>query len=510
MKRPTKYDGRKRSAKALRVFTASAATWLTVAVVGGTLILAHHGAYDAPLTVGLSRGPYLQLGTPTSVVVRWRTSVASDSVVRYGTEPGNLSLQANSQRASIEHEVTVSGLTPNTRYYYSVGTSESVAAGGDPDYYFVTAPRAGNAVATRIWVLGDSGTANSDAAAVRDAYYRLTGAELTNLWLMLGDNAYNFGADDEYQSAVFDMYPGMLRKAVLWPTLGNHDAAGSPYPPASLPYFNIFSLPMNAEAGGIASGSENYYSFDYGAIHLICLDSMASDRSPSGPMLTWLKSDLVSTARDWIIAFWHHPPYSRGSHNSDVEIELAEMRQYALPLLEAGGVDLVLTGHSHSYERSYLIDGHYGPSFAFTASMKRNGGDGRLDGGGAYAKGGRAPHEGAVYAVAGSSGRTGGGALNHPAMYISLNQLGSMILDINDGRLDARFLTSDGVVRDYFTITKPVVPVGPANLSATPSSGRIDLAWTDGSGNEDGFILERSIEGGVFSQIASVGPNVVS
>jgi hypothetical protein len=80
---------------------------------------------------------------------------------------------------------------------------------------------------------------------------------------MLGDNAYENGTDSEYQTAVFNMYPTTLRQSVLWPTIGNHDTAQSSNPPASLPYFAMFTLPANAEAGGMASGTERYYSFDY-------------------------------------------------------------------------------------------------------------------------------------------------------------------------------------------------------------------------------------------------------
>ena len=103
-------------------------------------------------------------------------------------------------------------------------------------------------------------------------------------------------------------------------------------------------------------------------------------------MLTWLQNDLASTTQPWVIAFFHHPPYSKGSHDSDTDIELKEMRQNALPILENAGVDLVLSGHSHSYERSFLIDGHYGTSSTFTSAMKKNGGSGREDGTGAYRK----------------------------------------------------------------------------------------------------------------------------
>ena len=335
---------------------------------------------------------------------------------------------------------------------------------------------------------------------------------------MLGDNAYQNGTDSEYQAAVFDMYPTMLRKSVLWPTLGNHDTAGSSNPPAGLPYFAMFTLPTAAEAGGIASGTEKYYSFDYANIHFICLDSMTSDRSSTGPMATWLRSDLSSTTQQWIVAFWHHPPYSKGSHDSDTDPILAAMRQNFLPILEDGGVDVVLSGHSHSYERSYLIDGHYGTSGTFTNAMKKNGGSGRADTTGAYGKPslGPGPHEGAVYAVAGSSGQASGGALNHPAMFISLNNLGSMVFDVNGNTLDAKFLRENGTTADYFTITKGITPPSPAaptSLSATAaSSSQINLAWTDNAGNEDGFRIERCQGTGCtnFLPVTTVGANVTS
>jgi len=85
-----------------------------------------------------------------------------------------------------------------------------------------------------------------------------------------------------------------------------------------------------------------------------------TDRQPSSVMLAWLRQDLAATSQTWIIAFWHHPPYSKGSHDSDNPItdpELVQMRQNVLWILDEGGTDLVVTGHSHSYERSYLLNG---------------------------------------------------------------------------------------------------------------------------------------------------------
>lgn len=430
---------------------------------------------------GLSvvRGPYLQSETPSSIIVRWRTDSNSNSEVRYGASPGNLTQTVNDFNTGTEHIVELTGLSSDTTYYYSVGSDSQVIAGDDTDHRFTTAPVAGTAKDTRIWVLGDSGTANSNAAAVRNAYYGYPGSDSTELIMMLGDNAYNSGTDSEYQNAVFNFYPSILRNTVLWSTLGNHDGQSADSTTQSGTYYDIFSFTKNGEAGGTPSGTEAYYSFDYGNIHFVCLDSYDTNRSPSGTMLTWLQNDLSSTTQDWIIAFWHHPPYSKGSHNSDSESRLIDMRQNALPILEDYGVDLVLGGHSHAYERSVLLDSHYGNSGSLTGSMILDSGDGRETGNGAYNKL-PTPHNGAVYVVAGSSGQATGGSLNHPAMYISLNNLGSMVLDVNGNRLDAHFLRENGSTPDHFTILKGPDTYPPELLTATaPTASTVELEFNE-------------------------------
>jgi hypothetical protein len=103
-----------------------------------------------------------------------------------------------------------------------------------------------------------------------------------------------------------------------------------------------------------------------------------------------------------------------------------------------------------------LIDGHYGVGDTLTPAMVLNHGSGRINDDGPYLKATSGPtaHQGAVYAVAGSSGQVGGGRFNHPAMYISLSLLGSVVLDIDGNALNAQFLRADGVIGDYFTIIK--------------------------------------------------------
>ena len=461
------------------------------------------GLTSAP-SVAVTRGPYLQKSMPTAVTVRWRTDAATNSTVRYGLTAANLDQQVSDSVSTTEHEVTITGLAPHTQYFYSIGTSAVTLASG-PDFSFFTPPPVGTAQPTRVWVLGDSGTADARAAAVRNGYTNFAAARYTDVWLMLGDNAYNSGTDTEFQAAVFNMYPSYLRQSALWSAVGNHDTASSTNPPLTIPYFQIHNFPTAGEAGGIASGTEKYYSFDYGRIHFIAIDSMTSSRAPGSPMLTWLQNDLASTTQDWIIAFCHHPPYSKGSHNSDVDIESIEIRQNILPILEAGGVDLMLTGHSHNYERSYFINGHYGSSSTFNSTMKLNGGSGREDGTGSYTKPGNlAANQGAVYVVAGNGGHvtnwTGGSTAEfnptpHPAMFYSALHLGSLVLDINGNRLDAKMIRETGAIDDYFTIVKSVPNALPTVQITSPAEGAsftapATIAVTANASDTDGTVTQ--------------------
>ncbi len=429
----------------------------------------------------VTRGPYLQIWTPNSVLVRWRTDIPTDSRVVFGSSPNNLTNQVGDSTITTEHEIQLANLSPQTTYHYGIGTSSQILAGNDTNHFFVTSPSVGSSNPVRIWVLGDSGTANSDAAAVRDAYFGFNGDAYTQAWLMLGDNAYFNGTDSEYQSAVFDMYPSILRQTVLWPTLGNHDGQSANSDTETGPYYDIFTLPRLAEAGGLASGTEAYYSFDIANIHFICLNSHDGDSDPSGPMLTWLQNDLATTMQKWIIAYWHHPPYSKGSHDSDIEGELIAMRENALPILESYGADLVLAGHSHTYERSFLLHGHYQDSITFdSATMIVNDGDGRADGDGEYLKN----PTGTVYVVSGSSGKvTLGTPLDHPVMFLSMEELGSLVLDVDGNRLDARFINDAGAIVDNLTLRKgnkaPAVNAGFDQAVILPASSLLDGTVSD-------------------------------
>jgi len=441
------------------------------------------------------RGPYLQVATSIGITVRWRTDVATNGRVRYGLSPTALTLSADQTTSGTGHTVALTGLLPDTRYYYSVGTTTQTIAGGTSAYTFKTAPVPGVSQPTRIWVIGDSGEPGADQQDVKSAFLGWTGSRDPDVWLMLGDNAYGTGTDSEYQTAVFSAYSEVLRKVPVWPTRGNHDELHS-----GSDYYGIFTMPTLGQAGGVPSGTEAYYSFDHGNIHFVCLDSEGSSRSSTGAMANWLRSDLAATTREWIIAYWHHPPYTKGSHDSDSDSQLEDMRQVFVPILEDAGVDLVLTGHSHSYERSYLLDRHYGRSSTLTAGMKKDAGDGRTStgGDGAYQKpAGLQPHEGAVYSVVGSSAKLSSGSLNHPAMVVSLYRLGSLVIDVDGRQLSAKFLDENGTVRDDFTILKQaLVGLPDGRKPPRPDSARVWLRTRPNPMAQGGASFEYSTPGG--------------
>jgi hypothetical protein len=432
-------------------------------IVGFSAILSRSTADGASSPASVTRGPYLQRGTTTNVVIRWRTDQPTSSRVQFGLTPQTLTWQVLDAALVTDHAVTMTNLAENTRYYYSVGDGSAAISGAE--LYFYTAPI--EAKPTRIWVLGDAGTSfnqpdysqlgliKEGQRAVRDAYYAYAGSRYTDVWLLLGDNAYNDGNDADYTSNFFNIYPQVTGQSVIWPAIGNHEVNLSNGEATA--YLDIFTLPTQGEAGGVASGDEHYYSFDYGNIHFVCLDSEITSREPGSAQITWLAEDLAANTKDWLIVFWHSPPYSKGSHDSDSRSNLIKMRQNVVPLIEAYGVDLVLCGHSHVYERSYLVDGHYGFSSSWSPTMAKDSGSGRTNETGAYLKEGVGPaaRQGAVYVVTGSAGWAWQSVgLNHPAMYVGMSVLGSLVIDVNSNRLDATFVRETGAVDDYFTIIK--------------------------------------------------------
>ena len=424
---------------------------------------------SASMAANIIRGPYVQMGTDNSMIVRWDTDTATSSQVKFGSSATSLNQTKTESSSTTQHIVTLTGLSPLTKYYYSVGSSSQVLAGQNNSTFFKTSPRPGDSSPTRIWVVGDPGVAGDrpgtlDQQYVLDGYKAYNNGQYTDFWLMLGDNAYNDGTIQEYQNAVFDQYPDLLKQSPLWPSMGNHDNRSADVDTQSGGFYDLFSLPTNGEAGGESSDHEAYYSFDYGNVHVVVLNSADSEHNQlSGPMDEWLEADLRNTQAEWIIATFHHAPYGVG-HDSDTESGLIRMRENFLPILESHGVDLVMAGHNHYYSRSSFIKNHYGNSSTYSnSSHSLNTGDGRIDGDGAYTKIAGAPSSGTVYIThgAGSGGGTSSARKvtqsdidsgdNHTSDYYTGGR-GSIVIDIEGDSMTVNVINQAGDVNDHFTI----------------------------------------------------------
>ncbi|MEK9823070.1 MAG: metallophosphoesterase family protein [Gammaproteobacteria bacterium] len=482
---------------------------------------------------------FLQQLSASGVIIKWRG--AADKV-SLGKEAASLDIEFPAMMEDGHQIAHVTGLEADTNYYYALGDSADVTQ----TYRFRTAPKTGSSPTDgniRFWLLGDSGTATEfdrdgnpshpgEAEAVLEGFIQynnsVAGDQHIDAVLLLGDNAYPAGTDAEWQGAFFDIYPEVLRSSVVLPTIGNHEMGVAPmniclfvdmlgcdllgeivYPlggtsmssdpgsydsdgdgpdPEGLPYLNIFTLPTRAELGGAASGTEQYYSSDLGNVHIISLDSQLSnsDDDLRGAMKDWLAADLQASAdQDWKIVIFHHPPYSKGeNHDSDLEQREIDMRTTFAPVFEAYGVDVVYSGHSHSYERSWYLNGHYGLSDSFNVEEHAA----RDSDGNATFGGPDAPYEQdnrLVYTVAGSSGKFNKWHPCEPDQYINgqafgctmdnwllhpahrtfqpladdyrrhgIARLGSVVIDATATTLTSRFIDDKGAVLDTFVIQK--------------------------------------------------------
>ncbi len=413
------------------------------------LLLFNHFAYAQQARI--IRGPYLQSVTTTSALVHWRTDKPVSSRVYYQDSKKLIRAKLDTNRVT-EHIVPLTQLKPGTKYSYQIDSKEFVS-----DRYVVTVPSVQKPV--RIWALGDFGDGSLSQKAVMESISKYTKGHRPDAWIWLGDNAYNNGKDEEYQKNVFEVYQtAFLQNLPIYPSPGNHDYAGK-HDPTLPPYFQIFDMPVEGQAGGLPSHAESYYSVNYGPVHLVALDTEMKEKSGlqlkdgKGEQVDWLKADLAANKLPWVVVYFHKPPYSKGSHDSDIELDMKSLRENVTPIFEQYKVDLVIAGHSHVYERSYPMRGHGGINETFEESkhvLARE----------------KAPNhyvvgpngQGVIYVVSGSGGKVGGQRPGFPmkSMLYSNNQIGgSVILDVSKSTFELRWIQSDGKVGDYFVIEKP-------------------------------------------------------
>lgn len=438
----------------------------------------------------LTRGPYLNMGNQSAVTLRWRTDVPTNSRAEAGTVHGTYPIVFNDAALTTEHEIRLTGLNADTKYFYRFGSSTSFLQSGS-DNYFVTTPPANTTRKLRFAVFGDCGrNDNGYQPQTLAAYQNYLGSNAGEIMILLGDNAYTNGTDAEYQTGFFAPYQStILKNHIIMPAPGNHDYYGTNQASRTGAYYQNFTIPTAGESGGLASGTEAFYSWERGDVHFISLDSYGTE-SPNasrlydtlGQQVTWLKQDLAANTKKWTIVYWHHPPYTMGSHNSDTETELVNIRTNLLRILERYGVDLIMCGHSHDYERSYLLKDHFGNEASFNtsshtvsnSSAKYNGSANSCP----YNLANGQVNHGTVYVVSGSSGASGGVQAGYPhnALPWAFNDGGMLYLEIEGNRLDGKFIRRDQVIADQFTIMKDVNKTTELTISSgTPT--QLTASW---------------------------------
>ena len=433
----------------------AAVSWLTIAL--------------GESQIAGERAPYVQMAGSDRITLRWSTEQAGKGEVYYGLSPEQLlSVAPEESKPVKDHRVNLQHLQADTRYFYRVKQDgEWLMPQAE---WFHTSPKTGTDVPTRIWVLGDPGIPKQTHYQVRDATRKWleqnprAARPPLDFILTTGDNAYPNGTNAQYTRGFFAPFGEFLKNVTVWPVYGNHDAR-------RWAFYRIFDRPQLGELGGVPSHDKAYFSFDYAATHIVYLDTQHGDLSVGSPMMQWLEKDLLQTHQNWTIVLFHHPPYTKGTHDSDSPHDSAarmvQAREFIVPILEEAGVDLVISGHSHDYERSGLIRCHYGDSTTFAPWMMSDKGTATADGEIKYSKShtGLTPYEGTMYMVVGSSGEGNKVKQLHPAMVTASDKAGSLIIDIQGQVLSGRYLSEAGVVEDHFTITKGTDEAAPRTHS---------------------------------------------
>ncbi|MDT5270331.1 MAG: hypothetical protein QOH49_2517 [Acidobacteriota bacterium] len=179
---------------------------------------------------------------------------------------------------------------------------------------------------TRFMVVGDTGTGGKEQYELAGVMLRYWQSFPFEFALMMGDNLYGTEKAEDYKKKFEDAYRPLLdNKVKFYATLGNHDESNERF----YEYFNM--------------NGEEYYNFKKGNISFYSLNSNYMDKK----QVTWLEEKLKGDASDWKVVFFHHPPYSSGGkHGSS-----SGLREVVEPLFLKYGVNVVLAGHEHFYER---------------------------------------------------------------------------------------------------------------------------------------------------------------
>lgn len=292
---------------------------LAVVGAGGAVLLARQ-------RVELVRGPYLQNVSTTGVTFCWHAEPDAPASIAVRGEGVRLRRRVPPAGSPVlTRQFPVSGLSPGQRYEYVFRVGWLAKVTGT----FQTAPAADQPCRFVHW--GDT-QSNPDvsgqiAEQVLKADVRMT--------IHSGDFAKTGRDVRQWQREFFEPCASMMREVVLFGAVGNHELTGSPdLPDGYQLYCDLLCLP----------GNERYYSFDYGMVHFVVLDSNGHHRLGDAQYL-WAEQDLLNADAPWKVVVFHHPIYTSGAHASKLD-----MRATYAPLLARADVDLIVSGHDHNYQ----------------------------------------------------------------------------------------------------------------------------------------------------------------
>jgi hypothetical protein len=289
----------------------------------------------------IARDPYLQRVTAQAATLVWTAEGASGGSVVVTTPdgapvaeaPAAIDASAPLPGGHAQWTAAIDGLDPATTYCYEL------RRGGEPllrNGTFTSAPAPGTGARVRALVIGDSGEGGSDQRALSAQLETMP----FDLMVHTGDIAYDNGTLAEFERNFFDVYAPLLGRAPVFPASGNHE-----YDTAdAAPFRAVFALPEN----GQPAGRERWYSYDWGDVHFVALDTERTGAAQAA----WLEADLAANRLPWTIVYGHKPPHSTGEHGDD-----PLFNKFFVPVLEAHRVDLVLAGHDHHYERFRPVNG---------------------------------------------------------------------------------------------------------------------------------------------------------
>ncbi|MBI5031580.1 MAG: metallophosphoesterase, partial [Chloroflexi bacterium] len=300
----------------------------------------------------LLRQPYVQNVTTVSLTIVWTTVEDGASQVQYGISDYSLTAPATSTFFTTPtaapydqyfvHEATLTGLTPDTVYQYKIFTNGvDLTPGGS-----VTV-RSGKPATTahfRFAAFGDSGDGSQNQ---KDVATRLLQVQ-PDLAVHTGDVIYPEATYDGFETKYFQIYKDLLKSIWLAPSAGNHDMSYN----NGKSFADVFVNPPNPSSDPVQR--ELYYSFDYGNAHFVILDNFLS-YTPSSSQYNWLQNDLAASNQFWKFVIFHVPPYA--SDSNQLPRDNTNEVRYLVPLFEQYGVDIVLNGHWHLYERMYPLLG---------------------------------------------------------------------------------------------------------------------------------------------------------